>query len=250
MIAKRDRNGFFIHADLSVYDGSRLYGNDILMDDLKGLPVEQKIRLNIEVQIAVPEIKPEVLVDLDDEVLFTRRNPIQKIGQLWVKNNIQLSFLPVADINTHLALYGPNKKQIKDALVLGPREEAPGLLFVQDISLDMNKLSNPRQDEEFEVECTGNYTIEGTDNNGILKPQFSSFTLMRDSQGAALVVEVNNQSLLSGGTVRRVMLRQVNFTLGSQLMSRNKLVFSNKASDDSVRFCRCGNLQFCHECQC
>lgn len=229
-----DRNGFFIHADLSVYDGSRLYGNDILMDDLKGLPVEQKIRLNIEVQIAVPEIKPEVLVDLDDEVLFTRRNPIQKIGQLWVNNNIQLSFLPVADINTHLALYGPNKKQIKDALVLGPREEAPGLLFVQDISLDMNKLSNPRQDEEFEVECTGNYTIEGTDNNGILKPQFSSFTLMRDSQGAALVVEVNNQSLLSGGTVRRVMLRQVNFTLGSQLMSRNKLVFSNKASDDSV----------------
>jgi hypothetical protein len=226
-----------VTAKLLVFDGNKLYGDNISFQDLQGFAVEQSLKIKIDVEIKRPEIKPELLIDLDDDLIqYSRKEPLKNIGQLRVKANVNFSFIPEMDLNLHFALFGPNKKQINDAIVLGPRMEERGLLFVQDISLDMNKLSNPRQDEEYEIECSGSYSIkDGSNTHSLLSPKYESFTLKRDMQGAELAVFIDNQNLLaSKKSNNRMMLKQINFTLGSQLMRRYKMVFQNLSSDDSI----------------
>ena len=227
-----------VTAKLLVFDGNKLYGDNISFQDLKGFATEQSLKIKIDIEIKRPEIKPELLIDLDDdEIQYSRKDPTKRIGQLRVKPNINFSFIPKMDLNLHFALFGPNKKQINEAVVLGPRTEENGLLFVQDISLDMNKLTNPRQDEEYEIECSGSYSIKDDENDthNILSPKYESFILKRDMQGAELAVFVDNINLLAPKkSNNRMMLKQINFTLGSQLMRRYKMVFQNLSSDDSI----------------
>ena len=225
-----------ISAKLLIYDGNVVYGNDVLFKDLQGFSPEQSLKFKTEIEIKRPEIKPELLIDLDDyEIQYSRKNPIRKIGQLRVKTNVNFSFVPEIDLDLHFALFASNKRPIADAVVLGERKEEKGLLFVQSISLDMNKLSNPRQDEEYEIECSGSFLLKDIGTRQLLSPQFESFTLKRDMQGAELAVFVDNQNLLaSKKSNTRLMLKQINFTLGSQLMRRYKMVFQNLSSDDSI----------------
>ena len=225
-----------ISAKLVIYDGNIVYGDEILFENLQGFSPEQSLKFKTEIEIKRPEIKPEFLIDLDDDdIQYSRKNPIRKIGQLCVKTNVNFSFIPEIDLDLHFSLFAPNKRQIADAVVLGERKDEKGLLFVQSIGLDMNKLSNPQQDEEYEIECSGNFWLKDNGARQLLSPKFETFTLKRDMQGAELAVFVDNQNLFAAKKSNlRLMLKQINFTLGSQLMRRYKMVFQNLSSDDSI----------------
>lgn len=226
-----------IRAKLSIYDGNRIYGNDIKMEDLQGIPAIKTIRVMVDLQLKYPEIQPDVFINLDDDELqFTRKYPTIHIGELRVKNNSQISFLPEINVNLHTILYGPDHKEIVNAIILGKRRIEQGLLFVQDINLDMQKIMNPLEDEaQFEIECTGSFSLSGDNVAKRISPKYRTLHILRDKQGAAIEVSIDNQTINGRDSSRNcIVLKQVNFTYGSQLTRPYNLVLKNISTDTSV----------------
>lgn len=223
-----------VYAQLSIYDGKRIYGDKISASSLVGLVRVGKIRIKLELDFVRPKFIPEVFVDLfDEEIPFSRRTNIIKIGQMRVKGNYNSSFIPEVHIETMLSLYGPEHKKISDALILGDSYAEDGLLYAKDISLNMGLLNNPQvSDAEYEIEYTGTYEItKGVKEN--LKRGHQSFILKRDSLGATLEVSLDGNRI-AGNAVGRCLMKQLNFTIGGQLTRPYKFVVKNLSSDDSV----------------
>jgi len=230
-----------IIANLLVYDGKILYGDDFSREDIKGHSAEQRIRFKIDINIIPPKIEPKISIDLDsDEIQYSRKVPVKKIGQLLVKPNVNYHFVPEIETNLHLSLYRSQGKKIDDAISLGNKTRIENLVFAQEIFIDMNKLSNPKQDETYEIECTGTFTIkdpkeDSISHSGTINLTHDSFTLLRDMQGAELSVLFDNQVLMASNECnKRLMLKQINFTIGSELMRRYTIVFQNISSDNSI----------------
>lgn len=224
-----------VRAQLSVYDGKRVFGDKISMSDLTGLVAMATIRLSATLEFIRPEVTPEVLIVLDnEEIPFSRRTPEMKIGQIRVKSSHASAYIPELDINLSASLFGPSHSRIQDALTLGPTYPVKGLLFAQDIHLNMGRLKNPTSDVAgYEIECVGTYTNQKGLRQTVT-PCHQDFMLIRDSVTSTLEVALEGKILSGSGGGGRCLLKQINFTIGSMLTRPYKLVFRNISSDDSV----------------
>lgn len=229
---------FNLCATISIYDGNRFYGDKITSDMLEGITPEHQIKLRIDLELRMPEIELEAFVDLlKFELQFSRSNPRVKLGQVRIKGKNMVGYVPRVSVDKQLKLYS-DRNEIANALVLGDCHDEKGMVLVQDVLLDMSRLTNPRTPEaDYEVECTGTWL---SDTPGALRkplpPYRTSFTLLRDNQGAALKVTVGNIEIDGqNNSGKRHQLKQVGFTLGGQLTKPYKLLLKNISSDDTTQ---------------
>lgn len=223
-----------VSAQLTIYDGKRVYGDKVCSSDLKGIMPVAKIPVHTNVEVKFPEMKLQGLIDLDnEEVQFNRRNPLLKIGQIRLKSNCNLTYIPNVKTDLKLSLYGPDHKEISDALTMGECYTEKGV-EVRDLSLNMGLLKNPAGEEaRYEIECNGYYEVVGQpDSKKTIERCTCDFVLKRDNVKSTLEVTLDDK-ILRGQATNRTILKQVNFTKGGQLVRRYKFVIKNISCDDS-----------------
>lgn len=224
-------------ADLVVYDGKRIYGENINLKNFGSIAPLGVIKVFVTITFAEVKPNPSVLLDLEESAQFSRRNPLVHVGELRVMNACKLSFCPQIDINPVIRFYDSAHTEIKGAVVLGDPKETDGMLLVQDVMIDMLQLRNPKADRELcEIECGGSYTIKGGDGTVMHLPKkFQQITLLRDTLGAKAAVFLDGAELKNNYQgAGHHLLKQVNFTIGTSLTRPYKLDLCNQSSDDSI----------------
>lgn len=227
-----------ISAHLMVYDGNRIYGENPKIKEFKGFTPSARIPIDLDIRFAKIETKPIALLDINESVDFTRRDPLVKIGALYLKNDIDLSFVPEIVPTVHLTLYGPDHRKIEEALKLIDQPNEEGRILTKDVILDMNKISNPAKDSaDYTIEFSGTYQINDMEDDGpkVIPAFTEQFELRRDTLGSKLQVTIDGKEIVNTAIGSgRHMLKQVNFTMGNDLTRPYKLVLDNLSSDDSI----------------
>lgn len=227
-----------VRVEVLVYDGKRLYGDKISRSDLSQLTPLDTIRGTVQVDIADIEIGEEdieTLLDIDvDEMTYSRNPPIIRIGELRVKSRLTKRFAPKVEPRMTYTLWASNRRRVSEALVIGEPRKEDGLLLVQDISLDMRKMKNPSNDEEeYEIECAGSYTVAGN-KGGNISAQKSSLIISRNNAGATLVVKIDGNKLSANDyAAPRYLPDTLSFIMGSELQRPYSIELSNLSNDIS-----------------